>query len=121
VTSSHPSFRDFTIRCGAETGACGSKGSFRAIRRRDGMPVLLHRFPPATDLISRRPILTDSVVPDFPRPFLTRFIGLLPQCAPMMEVWRALLSGSFATATSSTNPLWRVPTIPGTHTKGAQP
>jgi hypothetical protein len=94
---------DFEIRQGADIGPCNGAQSFRAIRRSDGMPVLLHKFRPARSLLDLRPIIEHRHAPDFTKPFVTRFTDLfsaagsvylvepLPFCFSLPEVWRCVL------------------------------
>ena len=49
--------QDFEIQGPAEVGTCGNTGSFRACHRRDGKPVLLHKFRPADNLLKHNPII----------------------------------------------------------------
>lgn len=95
--------RDFVIQGAAETGECSGAQSFRATRRRDGKPVLLHKFRPAESITALGPAIPDTEPPDFSRPFVTRFTNLfvvagsaylvepLPLCSGMREVWRHVL------------------------------
>ncbi len=103
MASEFLSLHDFTIQRHAEVGACGSAGSFRALRRCDGLPVLLHRFRPAGTLIDQAPNLSTTDPPDFTRPFLSRFTGVivaagsaylvepLPVSAALEDAWRSVL------------------------------
>lgn len=101
------SFHDFEIRGPAEVGACGNMGSFRAVRREDGLPVLLHRFRPAAILMEHDPSLATARPQDLGRTFLTGFIAIIevagsaylvepfPEiCTSLMNVWRELLRTS---------------------------
>ena len=97
------SFHDFMIQGPAKVGECGSTGSFRTVRRSDGLPVLLHRFRPALDILNHGPIIRNSETPDFTHPFLTRFTGIieaagsvylvepLPNAVAVESVWRSVL------------------------------
>lgn len=94
---------DFAIQGAAEFGECGGAQSFRAVRRRDGRPVLLHKFRPAAPLTALGRIVEDTEPPDFRRPFVTRFTDLfavagsaylvepLPPCSGLGDVWRHVL------------------------------
>jgi len=94
---------DFEIRQGAEIGRCNGAQSFRAVRRSDGMPVLLHKFRPAKSLLELRPLIEHRQPPDFTKPFVTHFTDLfpaagsvylvepLPVCFGLPEVWRYVL------------------------------
>lgn len=101
------SFHDFEIRGSADVGACGNMGSFRAVRRVDGLPVVLHRFRPAAVLTEHEPSLTTAQPADFGRTFHTGFIAIIevagsaylvepfPEtCTSLMNVWRELLRTS---------------------------
>jgi hypothetical protein len=95
--------RDFEIQAAAELGQCAGAQSFRAVRRADAMPVLLHKFRPAKSLLELRPVLDCAEPPDFTRPFLTRFTGLftaagsaylvepLPAGVSLSDAWRHVL------------------------------
>lgn len=97
------SLRDFTILGAAKLGECGGAQSFRAARRLDGQPVLLHKFRPAAPLTALGPLLTERNPPDFRKPFVTRFSDLfavagsayliepLPVCSGLSDVWRHVL------------------------------
>jgi hypothetical protein len=95
--------RDFEIRGAAELGACAGAQSFRATRRRDGQPVLLHKFRPAQSLTALGPAIRREEPPDFAKPFITRFTDLfvvagsaylvepLPPCYALSDLWRYVL------------------------------
>ena len=95
--------RDFEIQAAAELGQCASAQSFRAVRRCDGTPVLLHKFRPAESLLELKPILEFEGAPDFTKPFVTRFTDLfaaagsaylvepLPVCFSLTDAWRYVL------------------------------
>jgi hypothetical protein len=95
--------RDFAIQGAAEIGACSGAQSFRAARRHDGRPVLLHKFRPAESLTALGPVLPHTASPDFSRPFVTQFTDLfvvagsaylvepLPPCSGLSDVWRHVL------------------------------
>jgi hypothetical protein len=95
--------RDFEIQAAAELGLCAGAQSFRAVRRCDATPVLLHKFRPAQSLLELGPILDLPEPPDFAGPFMTRFTDLfaaagsayliepLPDCFSLAEVWRHVL------------------------------
>jgi len=95
--------RDFEIRAAAELGQCAGAQSFRAVRRCDGAPVLLHKFRPADSLLELKPVLESADPPDFTKPFLTRFTDLfaaagsaylvepLPVCFSLADTWRYVL------------------------------
>ena len=95
--------RDFEIQAAAELGRCAGAQSFRAVRRCDGMPVLLHKFRPAQLLLDLGPILDTPNPPDFARPFVTRFTDLfvaagsayliepMPDCLGLSDAWRHVL------------------------------
>jgi hypothetical protein len=95
--------RDFAIQGAAELGECEGAQSFRAARRSDGTPVLLHKFRPAASLIALCPIIEGREPPDFKMPFLTRFTDFfavagsaylvepLPPCSGLIDVWRHVL------------------------------
>lgn len=97
------SFHDFVIIGPAEFDCSGSRGGFRAIRRSDRLPVLLHRFRPPGTLLDPMPRIRRTDPPDFSQPFLTRFTGVLqaggsaylveplPVCASLQSAWRAVL------------------------------
>ena len=84
-------------------GACTGAQSFRATRHRDGLPVLLHKFRPASALVELGPLLTSEEPPDFTKPFLTHFTDLfvvagsaylvepLPPCFAVGDLWRFVL------------------------------
>ena len=92
---------DFEIQAAAEVGACGDHGSFRAMRRADRLPVLLHRFRPADTIHDICP--ATSAVPDFDLPFVTSITDVvtaagsvylvepLPTAVPVAKAWRAVL------------------------------
>lgn len=102
-TGSETVLQDFVIQGGAELGNCRGAQSFRATRRLDGGPVLLHKFRPAESLMALGPRVTGREPPDFTKPFVTRFTDLLvvagsaylveplPPCAGLGEVWRYAL------------------------------
>jgi len=93
----------FAIQGAAELGECEGARSFRAIRRSDGAPVLLHKFRPAAPLTTLGPLIVDREPADFTRPFMTRFtdsfavagsaylVEPLPPCSALSEVWRHVL------------------------------
>jgi len=95
--------RDFEIQAAAELGQCAGAQSFRAVRRGDAMPVLLHKFRPAESLLELKPMLEYAEPPDFTKPFLTRFTDLfaaagsaylvepLPVGIGLSEAWRHVL------------------------------
>lgn len=95
--------RDFEIQAAAELGQCAGAQSFRAVRRGDAMPVLLHKFRPAESLLELGPVLEGTEPPDFSMPFVTRFTDLfaaagsaylvepLPVGFSLSEVWRHVL------------------------------
>jgi|GEM_PF-1210925 len=95
--------RDFTIQGAAELGECVGAQSFRAVRKQDGRPVLLHKFRPAAPLTALGPLLEDKESTDFRRPFVTQFSDLfavagsaylvepLPVCSGLSDVWRHVL------------------------------
>lgn len=97
------SLKDFTIQGAAELGECSGAQSFRAIRKEDDRPVLLHKFRPAAPLTSLGPLVKEGESPDFCRPFVTRFSDLfavagsaylvepLPVCSGLSDVWRHVL------------------------------
>lgn len=92
--------RDFEIQAAAELGECAGAQSFRAVRRCDGVSVLLHKFRPAESLLELKPVLACADPPDSSRPFLTRFTDLfaaagsaylvepLPACFGLADAWR---------------------------------
>jgi hypothetical protein len=94
---------EFKIQSGAEIGSCSNMGSFRAVRLKDSLPVLLHRFRPA-EIFS--PAITDTHIPDFHVPFATKFIASfkttgslylvepLPVCISLSDAWRSMLINS---------------------------
>jgi hypothetical protein len=98
-----PKLRDFDLESAAELGRCTGAQSFRAVRRSDGTPVLLHKFRPASSLLDLGPVIKDMEPPDFAKPFVTRFTGVfgvagsawliepLPACVGLADVWRAVL------------------------------
>lgn len=98
-----PTLHDFVIQGAAEIGECSGAQSFRAARRQDGAPVLLHKFRPAESLTALGPIVTAENLPDFSKPFVTRFTHLfvvagsaylvepVPPCSGLREVWRYAL------------------------------
>ncbi len=100
------SLQDFEIHSGADLGICGNKGSFRGKLRKNGLPVLLHRFRPAEYLLDSRPIIKDAKPPDFTVPFVTRFTGIfigpgsvylvepLPLSIVLIDSWRSVLAKS---------------------------
>lgn len=95
--------RDFTIQGAAELGECVGAQSFRAVRKQDGRPVLLHKFRPAAPLTALGPLLKDKESTDFHSPFVTQFSELfavagsaylvepLPVCSSLSDVWRHVL------------------------------
>jgi len=95
--------RDFEIQAAAELGQCAGAQSFRAVRRRDKAPVLLHKFRPADSLLELGPMLESEDPPDFTKPFVTRFTDLftaagsaylvepLPVCFSLADAWRYVL------------------------------
>jgi hypothetical protein len=95
--------RDFVIQGAAEIGACAGAQSFRATRRDDGAPVLLHKFRPAAPLTALGPLAAGREPPDFTKPFLTRFTDVfavagsaylvepLPPCSGLSDTWRHVL------------------------------
>jgi len=94
---------DFEIRAAAELGRCAGAQSFRAVRRGDAMPVLLHKFRPAESLLELRPMLESGEPPEFTQSFITRFTDLfvaagsaylvepLPVGISLSEAWRHVL------------------------------
>ena len=100
------SLQDFEIHSGADLGTCGNKGSFRGKLRKNGLPVLLHRFRPAEYLLDSRPIIKDAKPPDFTVPFVTRFTSIfigagtaylvepLPLSITLTDAWRSVLAKS---------------------------
>jgi len=102
-TGAATSLHDYAIQGAAELDGCKGAQSFRALRRHDGMPVLLHKFRPAIALTAPGPLLADREPPDFTRPFLTRFTDFfsvagsaylvepLPPCSCLADVWRHVL------------------------------
>ncbi|MEN6333470.1 MAG: hypothetical protein ABFE01_04365 [Phycisphaerales bacterium] len=103
ATPAATTLRDFAIQGAAELGECCGSRSFRAVRKRDGHPVLLHKFRPATRLTTLGPLVRDRESPDFGRPFITQFSDLfavagsaylvepLPVCSGLSDVWRHVL------------------------------
>jgi len=97
------SFHDFRITGPADVRTCGNVGGFRAVRRQDDLPVLLHRFRPARTLLCHKPLIETTEPPDFTAAFVTRFTGLieaggsaylvepLPLCAALNDAWRCML------------------------------
>jgi hypothetical protein len=95
--------RDFEIQAAAELGQCAGAQSFRAVRRRDKAPVLLHKFRPVDSLLELGPMLESEDPPDFTKPFVTRFTDLftaagsaylvepLPVCFSLADAWHYLL------------------------------
>ncbi len=95
--------KDFVIQGAAELGECRGAQSFRAVRRRDGRSVLLHKFRPAAPLTALGPLVGEREPPDFRSPFVTRFSDLfavagsaylvepLPSCSCLSDVWRHVL------------------------------
>ncbi len=95
--------RDFEIQAAAELGQCAGAQSFRAVRRADAMPVLLHKFRPAESLLELGPMLECTEAPDFTKPFMTRFTDLfaaagsaylvepLPVGVSLSEAWHYVL------------------------------
>jgi len=102
-TQAVTSLRDFSIQGAAELGECSGAQSFRAVRRQDGSPVLLHKFRPAAPLTALGPLVRDTESPDFRTPFVTQFSDLfavagsaylvepLPVCSGLSDVWRHVL------------------------------
>ncbi|MEN6577831.1 MAG: hypothetical protein ABFD90_15915 [Phycisphaerales bacterium] len=102
-TNTATTLRDFVIQGAAELDGCEGAQSFRAARRNDGMPVLLHKFRPAASLTALGPVIEGREPPDFGRPFLTRFTDFfavagsaylvepLPPCSGLTDVWRHVL------------------------------
>ncbi len=94
---------DFVIEGAAELGACLGAQSFRATRRTDGQPVLLHKFRPAQSLLDLGPRVAPEEPPDFTKPFITQFTDLfvvagsaylvepLPPCFALRDLWRYML------------------------------
>jgi hypothetical protein len=103
VSLNRSSFHDYEIRESASVGACGNMGSFRGVRREDGLPVLIHRFRPASTLMEQRPSLTASQPESFGHTFVTGFIAIieaagsaylvepLPVCVGVLSLWSELL------------------------------
>jgi hypothetical protein len=95
--------RDYEIQAAAELGQCAGAQSFRAVRRCDDTPVLLHKFRPADSLLELGPVLECTDSPDFTKPFVTRFTDLfaaagsaylvepLPVCFSLPDAWRHVL------------------------------
>jgi hypothetical protein len=95
--------RDFEIQGAAELGECIGAQSFRALRKQNGRPVLLHKFRPAAPLTTLGPLVRDRESPDFRSPFVTQFSDLfavagsaylvepLPLCSGLSDVWRHVL------------------------------
>lgn len=95
--------RDYDIQAAADLGQCAGAQSFRAVRRCDDMPVLLHKFRPADSLLELGPVLEGVEPPDFAKPFMTRFTDLfaaagsaylvepLPMCFSLADAWRYVL------------------------------
>ncbi len=95
--------RDFSIEGAAELGACTGAHSFRATRRSDGRPVLLHKFRPAEALLDLEPLIARPEPLDFTRPFVTQFTDLLvaagsaylveplPPSFALGDLWRFVL------------------------------
>jgi hypothetical protein len=95
--------RDFSIEGAAELGACTGAQSFRATRRSDGRPVLLHKFRPAAALLDLEPRIAGLEPPDFNKPFVTQFTNLivaagsaylvepLPPSVALSDLWRFVL------------------------------
>lgn len=91
------------IQGAAEIGECIGARSFRAAYRQDSRPVLLHKFRPAESLTALCPVVGGGTLPDFSRPFVTRFTHLfvvagsaylvepVPPCSGLREVWRYAL------------------------------
>ncbi len=100
---SETTLRDFVIEGAAELGECFGAQSFRATRRADGQPVLLHKFRPAQSLVDLGPHLATEEPPDFAKPFVTQFTDLfvvagsayliepLPPCFALADLWRYVL------------------------------
>jgi hypothetical protein len=103
VNARSPRLQDYTIQGPCEVRPRGNTGSFRAVRRRDGLTVLLHRFRPAGILVDRQPVIELTEAVDFTRPFMTRFSQIivaagsaylvepLPPSVPLADVWRTVL------------------------------
>jgi hypothetical protein len=95
--------RDYEIQAAAELGQCAGAQSFRAVRRSDAMPVLLHKFRPARSLLDLGPMVDSLEPPDFTKPFMTRFTDMfavagsaylvepLPVCFSLSDAWRYVL------------------------------
>jgi hypothetical protein len=95
--------QDFAIQGPCDVRPCGNKPGFRAVRRTDGRPVILHYFRPKDPLEHLAPNLDDHNVEDFSRPFMTHFIGWfctggsgwlvesLPSCVPLEDLWMHIL------------------------------
>ena len=102
-TRAGTNLRDFEIQAAAELGQCAGAQSFRAVRRSDAMPVLLHKFRPAESLLELGPVLEEGEPAEFTRPFVTRFTDLfaaagsaylvepLPVGFGLSEAWRHVL------------------------------
>ncbi|MGE5296889.1 MAG: hypothetical protein ACM3VT_18870 [Solirubrobacterales bacterium] len=102
-TTPATTLKDFVIQGAAELGECHGAQSFRAVRRRDGRSVLLHKFRPSATLTSLGPLVGEREPPDFRTPFVTRFSDLfavagsaylvepLPSCSCLSDVWRHVL------------------------------
>jgi len=100
------SFHDFRISGAGEFPCLRSTGCFRANRRSDGLPVLLHRYRPPDMLLSYEPKIYNASPPEFTVPFVTRFIAIiqaagsaylvepLPLCIPLEDAWRCILVDS---------------------------
>ncbi len=100
---SETTLRDFVIEGAAELGACFGAQSFRATRRANGEPVLLHKFRPAQSLVDLGPHIAPEEPPDFTKPFVTQFTDLfvvagsaylvepLPPCFALADLWRYVL------------------------------
>lgn len=93
--------QDFLITHPARTGTCGNAGSFQVVHKLHNWPALLHRFKPI-DVLPAKQIRLENT-PDFTRPFLSRFTGILqthgslylieplPNIISLIEVWREIL------------------------------
>ena len=100
------SLHDFEIRGAAEVPTCGTHGGFRAVRRRDGLSVILHRFRPPAELHHGQAFQPSGGVPSFDTPFVSRFtdsleaagsaylVEPLPISVPAAEAWQAILTTS---------------------------
>ena len=91
---------DFEITGPMDVRGCGNAGGFRAVRRRDQLPVLLHRFRPAAHYPAWAPTGPAAI---FETPFVTSFAGCfhaagtaylvepLPECVPLLDAWHTVL------------------------------